>query len=100
MPQPVIWVVALAEHLRSVPKGRDKVKRFHCTICKKVVRVRRWPYKLEGTNLAPKQRVGECNWHDLGRATVYQLILKEQPKSNRIKLVKGTTVQQSKKGGR
>jgi len=77
------------------------VKRFYCTVCKGVKRVQQWPNKIQYTELAPKQRIGECNWHAVGRAKIAAQILSKQPKSSRIKLVKGTSMQQpSKKGGR
>ena len=43
------------------------MKRFYCTVCKKIKRVRDWPVKLEN-EVSPLvlRRVGECNNHATG----------------------------------
>ena len=44
------------------------MKRFYCTVCKKVKRVRRFPVSIEILiSVSPIDRTGECNWHVEGR---------------------------------
>jgi hypothetical protein len=40
------------------------MKRFYCTVCKKVKRVRKMPRVIETPKAqAPAERVGQCNRH-------------------------------------
>lgn len=40
------------------------MKRFYCTICKKVKRVRQYPASVDSpTATLPTDRIGECNSH-------------------------------------
>ena len=46
------------------------MKRFYCKLCKKIIRVRKYPVIIEGTfETQPTQRVGVCNWHSDTRAS-------------------------------
>lgn len=43
----------------------DTMKRFYCTICEKIIRVRRVPDNVESYDLeTPERRVGRCRWHE------------------------------------
>jgi hypothetical protein len=50
------------------------MKRFYCTVCKKVKRVRKYPVLIDNTvAVDPSLRVGACNRHSdnqVHRATV------------------------------
>lgn len=51
------------------------MKRFYCTICEKVKRVRSLPDNIESpTAKNPINRVGECNHHKLGNAFAFDRI--------------------------
>ena len=40
------------------------MKRFYCTVCRKVKRVRKYPRIIQDAqNIAPAARVGQCNHH-------------------------------------
>jgi len=39
------------------------MKRFYCTVCKKIKRVRRWPASVNPHEIKPDNRVGVCNRH-------------------------------------
>jgi len=40
------------------------MKRFYCSVCRKVKRVQRWPILLDNIQSdSPELRVGECNYH-------------------------------------
>lgn len=40
------------------------MKRFYCTICKRVKRVQKWPIIVENVAFTdPRDRVGQCNYH-------------------------------------
>lgn len=53
------------------------MKRFFCTVCKKVKRVRNVPQIIDTPNaVVPSDRIGQCDWHSMGRA-----YMKSSPKS-------------------
>ena len=40
------------------------MKRFYCTVCKKVKRVRNWPILVDSVLVTePNKRIGQCNKH-------------------------------------
>jgi len=40
------------------------MKRFYCTVCRQVRRVRNWPTILSKPNeVSPGKREGKCDWH-------------------------------------
>ena len=45
------------------------MKRFYCTVCKRIKRVRALPANTQ-TPLAdsPENRIGKCDYHTIGRA--------------------------------
>jgi hypothetical protein len=47
------------------------MKRFYCTVCRKVKRVRRWPSTLKtADSINPFERIGVCERHIIYRAPV------------------------------
>lgn len=46
------------------------MKRFFCSICRKVKRTQQWPAQVENvTSINVYDRVGECNFHTVGNRT-------------------------------
>lgn len=44
------------------------MKRFYCTICRKVKRVQKWPDDVQAyTSINVFDRMGTCNYHTMGR---------------------------------
>lgn len=42
------------------------MKRFYCTVCKKIKRVRVYPASVADTQAtSPQNRIGECKYHSL-----------------------------------
>ena len=40
------------------------MKRFYCTVCKKVKRVRKYPVNIQDADATqPVERIGQCNRH-------------------------------------
>lgn len=40
------------------------MKRFYCTVCKKIKRVRKWPHNVRNVeSMDARAREGECNYH-------------------------------------
>jgi hypothetical protein len=50
------------------------MKRFYCSICKKIKRVRKMPRVIETPNAAaPADRVGICNHHTVTSKSNYKV---------------------------
>lgn len=57
------------------------MKRFYCTVCKKMKRVRNTPRIIENMeSINPDARVGECNYHRFGRVRVMRPRVVSAPK--------------------
>lgn len=56
------------------------MKRFYCTICKQVKRVRNLPVvlDLQSNHLNPADRIGECDKHSRPRVVKFSQV-REQP---------------------
>lgn len=40
------------------------MKRFYCSVCKRIKRARRYPVSISDTRATkPQDRIGECDWH-------------------------------------
>ena len=66
------------------------MKRFFCTKCERVRRVRKLPLQVTTNMVAGAgivERIGECDWHTLGRMRIARVkVEKPQP----VKAVKTT----------
>jgi hypothetical protein len=74
------------------------MKRFFCTVCKRVKRVRNLPYRIQPQHVddvVPAARLGECNWHVDGR-----VIPPTREKYTRVKHVVIQKSVSAKRGGR
>jgi hypothetical protein len=47
------------------------MKRFYCTVCKKIKRVRQYPANIQDAHATfPADRIGSCNRHELSEYQV------------------------------
>ncbi len=59
------------QHQVHIQEKRYPIKRFYCTICKRVRRARVLPQSVishveGGREIGPQDRVGQCRWHGRG----------------------------------
>lgn len=62
------------------------MRRFYCTVCKKIKRVQKWPVILSNRDSElPEQRVGECNRHSKSNQILAHARRTNQPVTSYMK---------------
>jgi len=60
------------------------MKRFYCSVCKRIKRARRYPLYIANAHATlPQDRIGECDWHT-SRRTVNTVSAAKSVKQRKV----------------